>query len=69
MRAYEAAINGSASKRAPWYAIPADDKGTMRLLVLGAILRELEALDLQWPKLPVDQQNALAECRKMLLEE
>jgi PPK2 family polyphosphate:nucleotide phosphotransferase len=69
MSAYEKAINGTASKLCPWYAIPADDKGAMRLLVSAAILHELGQLDLKWPQLPPEQKADLAEAEKLLLAE
>jgi PPK2 family polyphosphate:nucleotide phosphotransferase len=67
--AYEKAINGTASKQSPWYVIPADDKGAMRLLVSAAILREMEKLDLKWPELPAEEKAALAAMEKALLAE
>jgi PPK2 family polyphosphate:nucleotide phosphotransferase len=69
MDAYEKAINGTATKKSPWYVIPADDKGTMRLLVSAAILREMSQLDLKWPTLPAEQKAELAEAEKLLLAE
>ncbi len=67
--AYEKAINATATKRSPWYVIPADDKASMRLLVSAAVVRELKALDLKWPELPVEQKASLAEAEKFLLNE
>jgi PPK2 family polyphosphate:nucleotide phosphotransferase len=65
--AYEEAITATASKASPWYIIPADDKGDMRLLVSAAILSEMKRLRLAWPVLPLDQQASLASCREELL--
>lgn len=69
MDAYETAINATATKDSPWYAIPADDKGDMRLLVSAAILHHLQGLELKWPKLPADQIATLAEAKATLLAE
>lgn len=66
--AYQEAIAATATKRAPWYIIPADDKGDMRLLVSAAILAEMKRLELAWPVLPKEQQDALATCRMQLLD-
>ena len=66
--AYQAAIAATATKQSPWYIIPADDKGDMRLLVSAAILSEMKRLKLAWPVLPEQQQDALAACRAELLE-
>lgn len=69
MEAYGDALEATATKDSPWYIIPADDKGDMRLAVSAAILHEMRRMKLSWPVLPPDQQTALAECRKALLAE
>ena len=66
--AYQQAIAATATKEAPWYIIPADDKGDMRLLVSAAILSEMKRLKLAWPVLLKEQQDSLAACRKQLLD-
>ena len=38
MHAFEEAIRATASKRAPWYVVPADNKWFTRLLVAAAIV-------------------------------
>jgi len=50
MNAFEDCINSTAATYAPWYAVPADDKLNMRLLVAATVLAELESLDIDWPK-------------------
>jgi PPK2 family polyphosphate:nucleotide phosphotransferase len=67
MEAYEEAIRGTATKNAPWYVIPADDKKFMRVAVLSAIRRELKKLDLQFPTLAPEDAAKLAESRKALV--
>jgi PPK2 family polyphosphate:nucleotide phosphotransferase len=67
MEAYEAAIRGTATKKAPWYVIPADDKKFMRVAVMAAIRRELRKLDLAYPELAVDERAKLAEARRQLV--
>ena len=69
MRAYSDAINETATKDSPWYIVPADDKGDMRLIVSAAILHEMSKLKLSWPKLAPEQKTALATARKALLAE
>lgn len=49
MNTFEDCINETASKHAPWVAIPADDKLNMRLLVAATTLAELESMDINWP--------------------
>ena len=48
--AYEDAINETATDKAPWYVIPADDKKNMRLLVGRVIIDELKKLPIADPK-------------------
>jgi len=49
MSAYEEAIKATASKSAPWYVVPADDKPFARLLVARIAVEALEGLDLAFP--------------------
>jgi PPK2 family polyphosphate:nucleotide phosphotransferase len=66
MEAYEDAIRSTATKHAPWYVIPADDKKFMRVAVLSAIRHELKKLDLEFPKLSEEEIAKLVEARKAL---
>lgn len=67
MTAYEAAIRATAAPHAPWYIVPADRKWFMRLVVMQAIIAEMESLDLAFPTLSDDAVAKLAEARKALL--
>ncbi len=67
MEAYQDAIKATATADSPWYLIPADDKGDMRLLVSAAILSEMKRLKLAWPVLSKEQQDRLAVSRAALL--
>lgn len=49
MQAYEDAINQTASKKAPWYVIPADDKKNLRLTVAKIIAEELKKMKMNYP--------------------
>ena len=69
MSAYEDAINETATPEAPWYVVPADDKGDMRIIVSAAILQHLQSLNLRWPTLPAEQVNALSGAKAALLAE
>jgi PPK2 family polyphosphate:nucleotide phosphotransferase len=51
MEAYEEMIRHTASKHAPWYVVPADNKWFTRVVVAGAIVEALESLNLSYPKL------------------
>lgn len=58
-QAYEEAINATASEKAPWYVIPADDKKNMRLMVASIINAHLADLDMNYPEADINRQNAL----------
>lgn len=68
MDAYEDAIRATATKWAPWYVVPADNKWFTRLVVAAAVVDALEDLDLRFPKLDPAQKRALGEARKALLK-
>src|SRR5262249_30153732 len=46
MHAFEEAIAATASKHAPWYVVPADNKWFTRLFVAAAIVEAVATLDL-----------------------
>jgi PPK2 family polyphosphate:nucleotide phosphotransferase len=52
MKYYEEAINKTAKEHAPWYVIPADDKGVARYIVAKIIWEEMQKLtDITEPEL------------------
>jgi PPK2 family polyphosphate:nucleotide phosphotransferase len=50
MHAFEEAICATASKDAPWFVVPADNKWFSRRVVAAAIVEAVEQLDLGYPK-------------------
>src|ERR1700678_212109 len=50
-KAYEDLIRNTATKHAPWYVIPADNKWFTHLTVSAAIVETLEELSLAYPKM------------------
>ncbi len=50
MMAFEECINETASKKNPWYVIPADDKKNMRLIVGQIVIEELRKLNMEYPQ-------------------
>lgn len=66
MRCYEEMIAGTASKHAPWYVIPADNKWFTRLAVAAVIVETLEELKLAYPAVPPEQRKQLQAARKAL---
>lgn len=69
MHAFEEAIQATASKQAPWFVVPADNKWFTRLLVAAAIVEALEKLDLSYPKVDAENKKALAAARADLVRE
>src|SRR5215813_4733075 len=69
MRVYESAIRGTASKRAPWFVVPADKRWFTRLVVAAAIVEAVEQLDLTYPKVGAEKKKELARMRAALTRE
>jgi PPK2 family polyphosphate:nucleotide phosphotransferase len=69
MHAYEEAIRATASKHAPWFVVPADNKWFTRLIVAAAIVEAVEQLDLTYPKVDAKKKTELATMRTALVRE
>lgn len=65
-QAYEDCLPATSTKEAPWFAIPADDKGTARLLIAATLNGVLSDLDLRFPDASPEHRRDLARCRKLL---
>jgi PPK2 family polyphosphate:nucleotide phosphotransferase len=66
MEAYEDMIRHTATKHAPWYVVPADNKWFTRVVVAAAIIHALAELDLQFPEVGKPQLKELAAARMAL---
>ena len=64
--AFEEAIRATASKRAPWYVVPADNKWFTRLSVAAAIVEAVEKLDLAYPTVDAKKKKELQTMRAEL---
>jgi PPK2 family polyphosphate:nucleotide phosphotransferase len=69
MDAYEEAIRATATRHAPWFVVPADEKWFTRLVVASAIVETLEGLDLAFPLVGDAQRKELALARAQLVKE
>lgn len=69
MKAYEDMIRNTATKEAPWYVVPADNKWFTRLVVAAAIIDALDSLGLHYPIVGKQKLEELEEARKTLLTE
>jgi len=67
MEAYEDMIRNTASKDAPWYVVPADNKWFTRVVVAAAVIDALDDLNLNYPKVGDSKLKELAAAKKALL--
>ena len=67
MEAYEEMIKGTATREAPWYVVPADNKWFTRVIVGSAVIETLASLDLAYPKVDEGKLKELAAAKKKLL--
>ena len=66
MEAYEDMIRNTASKTAPWYVVPADNKWFTRAVVAAAVIDALAELDLHYPKVGEAKLKELAAAKRAL---
>ncbi|MGC2445993.1 PPK2 family polyphosphate kinase, partial [Candidatus Binatus sp.] len=69
MTAYEEMIQHTATPRAPWYVVPADNKWYTRLVVSAAIIDALEQLNLHYPVVDAAKRKELKAARIALEHE
>jgi len=66
MAAYEAMIRNTATQRAPWYVVPADNKWFTRVIVAAAIIDALASLNLAYPEVDKPKLQELAAAKSLL---
>ena len=66
MQAYEQMIQETATKEAPWYVVPADNKWFTRVVVATAVIETLADLDLEYPEVGKDKLKELATAKDKL---
>jgi len=67
MAAFETMVRRTATRHAPWYVVPADNKWFTRAVVAAAIVDALGSLDLDYPEMSPARLKELAEARRTLL--
>ena len=67
--AYEDMIRNTSCPDAPWYVVPADHKWFTRMVIAGVLVRELRALDLDFPRIKGKALKELQKARKALKAE
>ncbi len=66
MKAYEDMIQNTATKEAPWYVVPADNKWFTRVVVAAAVIDALADLDLHYPQVSDEKLKELAAAKRAL---
>jgi PPK2 family polyphosphate:nucleotide phosphotransferase len=69
MYAYEDMIKNTSTDKSPWYVVPADNKSYARIVVASAIIRALDELGLEYPKVSKEKIAELKGIKKALLAE
>ena len=66
MKAYEACLEATSTRHAPWYVVPADDKPNARLIVSHIVVGALEAFDMSTPSPDAARRRELQAIRRRL---
>lgn len=69
MKAYQEAIQNTATENAPWYVIPADNKPIMRAMVAGIVAEKLMSLNLKYPNVEAEDLAKMTEAKNILENE
>jgi PPK2 family polyphosphate:nucleotide phosphotransferase len=65
-KAYEEMIRNTATKHAPWYVVPADNKWFTHLVVAAAIVETLEELGPSFPKVSAAKRQEIQAAKALL---
>ena len=68
MDAYQELIQETATKHAPWYVVPADNKWFTRVVVAGAVIDALAELNLAYPQVDEKKLKELAATKEKLMK-
>ena len=68
MEAYEDMIRHTATRHAPWYVVPADNKWFTRVVVAAAVVEALDSLNLAYPEVGPKQLKELAAAKEALVK-
>ncbi len=66
MKAFEACLDATSTRHAPWYVVPADDKENARLIVSQIVLDALNDLKMAYPKTTAERRRELKAIQKQL---
>jgi PPK2 family polyphosphate:nucleotide phosphotransferase len=65
-QAFEECLTATSTRHAPWYAVPADDKESARLIVSQIVLEAMGALKMSYPRTTAKRRAELEGIRKEL---
>jgi PPK2 family polyphosphate:nucleotide phosphotransferase len=68
MEAYEDMVRHTASKEAPWYVVPADNKWFTRIVVAAAVIQTIMELNVAYPEVGESKLKELAAAKATLLK-
>jgi len=68
MEAYEDMIRRTATKEAPWFVVPADNKWFTRVIVAAAVIDALISLNLSYPIVGKEKLRELASAKRGLMK-
>jgi PPK2 family polyphosphate:nucleotide phosphotransferase len=66
MQTFEDAITATSTDWAPWFVVPADRKHVMQAMVASIVADTIESLDLEWPTVSIEDQEANENARREL---
>lgn len=69
MEAYQDLLRATSTEAAPWYVVPADHKWFTRLVVVAAIVEQIEKIDPKFPTLGEAQLRDIAAVRTALVKD
>jgi len=69
MKAYEDAIEATATHDAPWYILPADKKWFTRIAISSVILHTLKNMKMSYPTLPDSEKAKMEKVKDDLLND
>jgi len=69
MEAYEDMVRNTATKEAPWFVVPADNKWFTRVVVSSVVIDALASLNLKYPEVGKEKRKELAAVRQALTKE
>lgn len=69
MKAYEECLSATSTDDAPWFVVPADDKGMTHLIISQVIVDALESLKMSYPKTTPRHHRELVAIGKKLSRE